>query len=227
MKLSSSWSRIQAGQFICIPSGPSLPPTTTSTAPPPIPPRHSTLKTLANHLHAPPPIPPRPSPSLPPTPKPTFLYLDPQTSNLVLHQGPSPTEPMGHTLWASELFPNFDRQVKSREGNGTQTKCCFQAGDGNLVIYGNPFDHKRWFISVFFSAQETRWLILRCFFFDVVRIFSAEERTALWASGTVCDFLRVDHHHLDMEQQQQLNHPQRVPAMSFCGQGMEVIKKIP
>ncbi|KAG0146204.1 hypothetical protein CROQUDRAFT_657677 [Cronartium quercuum f. sp. fusiforme G11] len=163
---------LNAGQFICIPPSP--------LAPPPIPPRQIILPGSMSQL--PPPIPPRPIP-------PTFLYLDPQTSNLVLHQGRTPTEPHGFVLWASEFFPKFSRQVLSRKSTGCETKACFQGSDGNLVIYGNPFDD------------------------------NPTERTALWASKTNCDWLRVDEHHRCLESK---------PALSFHSSEFKtLIKKIP
>ncbi|KAH9821064.1 hypothetical protein DFH28DRAFT_1104341 [Melampsora americana] len=139
-----------AGQYICIP---------------PHQPRR------LNHVTQPPPIPPRPQfgnpqpPMMPPRPsQPTYLYLDPDTSNLVLHQGRLPTQPHGSVIWASEFFPKFNRQVKSMNRPNCQTRCCFQEGDGNLVIYGNPDESK------------------------------PTERTALWASGTESHWIKLDQH---------------------------------
>ncbi|EGG02858.1 uncharacterized protein MELLADRAFT_90664 [Melampsora larici-populina 98AG31] len=140
-----------AGQYVCIP-----PHQPSGFGPPPIPPRPQVGDSQ------PPIIPPRPS-------QPTYLYLDPDTSNLVLHQGRVPKEPHGSVIWASEFFAKFDRQVKSMDRVGCQTRCCFQGGDGNLVIYGNPNDSK------------------------------PEERTALWASGTDSHWIRLDQHLLQQQ----------------------------
>jgi len=132
-------------QFMCICPTPSAP------AAPPIPPRIG----VANGSFAPPPIPARP---LPP---PAYIFLDPVTSNLVIHHGPHPHQPHGRVIWASDLFGHLPKQIPSRSGPGCETRCAFQGGDGNLVVYANPHDHK------------------------------PEERCAVWASGTCCEKLTI------------------------------------
>ncbi|EFP92669.2 uncharacterized protein PGTG_18184 [Puccinia graminis f. sp. tritici CRL 75-36-700-3] len=138
-------------QFICIC------PTRTRAQPPPIPPRiGAVLDNISHAVHHPPPmIPARP---LPP---PAYIFLDPVTSNLVIHRGPHPHQPHGHVLWASDLFGHLPKQIASRANPGCETRCAFQGGDGNLVIYANPHDHQ------------------------------PEERCAVWASGTCCEKLLI------------------------------------
>lgn len=143
---------LKPNQFVCI-----LPSASQPRQPPPIPPRiGSVIDKINDALHiTPPPIPHRP---LPP---PAYLYLDPATSNLVIHHGPHPHQPHNHVSWASDFFPNLPKQIPSRDLEGCETRCAFQGGDGNLVIYACPYDDR------------------------------PRERCAVWASGTVCEKLRI------------------------------------
>lgn len=134
-------------QFICIC------PTRSASPAPPIPPRIDEAMS-----HAAPPPPPIPARPLPP---PAYIFLDPVTSNLVIHVGPHPHQPHGHVIWASDLFGHLPKQIASRPHPGCETRCAFQGGDGNLVIYANPHDHQ------------------------------PEERCAVWASGTCCEKLVI------------------------------------
>ncbi|MBW0465718.1 hypothetical protein O181_005433 [Austropuccinia psidii MF-1] len=140
---------LRPNQFICVP------PTATwsQPQPPPIPPR---IGTSDQNIHPPPPV-PLGRPLVPAL----FIFLDPQTSNLVIHFSPHPRRPHGHVIWASDLFDKYPKQVPNREGDGLETRCAFQGGDGNLVIYANPFDDK------------------------------PESRCAIWASGTNCQRLKI------------------------------------
>ncbi|BGP49235.1 hypothetical protein JCM10450v2_005118 [Rhodotorula kratochvilovae] len=83
-----------------------------------------------NMSRSPPPIPPRPGADAAPSFAPTFLYLSPQTSQLILHSSPGgPTAPAPeHTHWA---VPNPPVQPPPQHAWLT-----FQ-GDGNFVMYSD------------------------------------------------------------------------------------------
>lgn len=112
-----------------------------SSGAPPIPtssrPHHFTsfIKDLAADLTAihptpgasPPPIPPRRS--SPPSP-PTFLFLNPLTSQLILHSSPSPAHP-------APEYTHFTIPESPSENDSTWF--VFQ-GDGNVVLYAKKGD---------------------------------------------------------------------------------------
>lgn len=150
--------------------------------PPPIPPRPGFIGGFISRL-SPPPLPSRPTPSsLPKTASiegpPTFLYLDPNTSNLVVHTSPtSATCPHGHVRWFSTLFRGLE-MVPSREGDETVT--VYQGGDGNLVTYADPFDDRR--------EPPSPFLVLLVAEEGVI----ARERIAVWASSCVSDRIGLE-----------------------------------
>ena len=68
---------------------------------------------------------------------PTYLFISAQTSQVILHSGPSPTEPGTHVHWCAPPHPSTARQ---------NTWLNFQ-GDGNLVLYAQNEQqgvHARW-----------------------------------------------------------------------------------
>ncbi|KAI8458929.1 hypothetical protein BY996DRAFT_4576559 [Phakopsora pachyrhizi] len=156
---------LKAGQFISVTPEQSL----LTTGPPPIPPR------IGVQVAPPPPIPSRPNGTTVNgnnnrlslnclNNRPMFIYLDPNTSNLIIHNGDRYDNPFGRVIWASELFSNFPRQVpsKSLDDDSKITKCVFQGGDGNLVTYANPNPN------------------------------NDKERCAIWASGTCeCEKIKI------------------------------------
>ncbi|KAK4700491.1 hypothetical protein P7C70_g5756, partial [Phenoliferia sp. Uapishka_3] len=93
----------------------------------------SDINDLRNTSNAPPAVPPRLSRPTSPCPsKPTFLFLNPVTAQLVLHSSPSPAHPLPeHIHWIAPPQPS---------DNIENTWFVFQ-GDGNGVLYAKSGDN--------------------------------------------------------------------------------------